>query len=420
MNEKQYKPDWWLFVATLVLLSFGVTMVFDASYPHALEMHHDEWFFFKRQALWAGIGLACMFITAKIRFWKWQAFAVPALGLSILMLIAVKFMGHGAQGAQRWIGVGQLRIQPSEFAKLGIVFYLARVFAARPRAVGDFWKGIVPLFSVALISIILVERQPDLGTAITMLLTGLIILYAAGARPAWVAGILAVCMLCGFGMVVKNGTDNYRFKRLTTFINPKADELRSGYQIIHSTIALGTGGATGLGFGESREKRLGNLPAQRTDFIFAIIGEEFGLAGTCCVIILFVFLGGRGLHIAHRTKDPFGALLATGITAMISVQALVNIGVVSASIPATGVPLPFISYGGSSLVPTLMGIGILLNISRYPNRVDPKPSARRKRAEIDDEPEPRTAATARGSAPSAGLGVARVTRGDAGVRERVS
>ena len=214
-----------------------------------------------------------------------------------------------------------------------------------------------------------------------MLLTTLIILFAAGTRPAWVAGLLAVCVLFGLGAVLKDGPDNYRFKRLTAFVNPKADELRSGYQIIHSTIALGTGGVTGLGFGESREKRLGNLPAQRTDFIFAIIGEEFGLAGTCLVVVLFALLAGRGLHIAQRCHDPFAALLAIGITAMITVQALENIGVVSASIPATGVPLPFISYGGSSLVPTLVGIGILLNISQHPYRVDAKAAARKRREE---------------------------------------
>jgi cell division protein FtsW len=395
MNEKQYRPDWGLFVVTLALLSFGVIMVFDASYPHAIEMHGDKAYFFKKQALWAVIGLVAMFGASKIRFWKWSACAVPALVISILMLIAVKFLGHGAQGAQRWIGYGPIRIQPSEFAKLGIVLYLARVLSARPKAVTDLWKGVVPIFAVTLIAILLVERQPDLGTAITMLLTAVIIFFAAGTRPAWVAGLLLLCMCGGFIAVIKDGTDNYRFKRLTTFVDPGADALRSGYQIIHSTIALGTGGVTGLGFGESREKRLGNLPAQRTDFIFAIIGEEFGLAGTCSVLILFLVLGARGLHIGSRTRDPFGSLLATGITAMISVQALVNIGVVSASIPATGVPLPFISYGGSSLVPTLLGIGILLNISQYPFRTDPKPSSRRKRAELADEPAPRPAARAR-------------------------
>jgi cell division protein FtsW len=322
-----------------------------------------------------------MFFGARVRFWKWKALGVPAIVAALMLLVAVRLphIGHGAQGAERWIGYGQFRLQPSELAKLGIILFLARMLAARPRSVTDFWRGVMPIFLVAAAAILLVERQPDLGTAITMLLTTLIIFFAAGTRPSWIAGILAVCILCGVGAVLKDGPNNYRFKRLTTFVNPKADELGSGFQIIHSTIALGTGGATGLGFGESREKRLGNLPAQRTDFIFAIVGEEFGLAGTCTVITLFVLLAARGLHIAQRSHDPFGTLLAIGITAMISVQALENIGVVSASIPATGVPLPFISYGGSSLVPTLLGIGILLNISQNPYRVDAKAVARKRR-----------------------------------------
>jgi cell division protein FtsW len=382
-DDRQYPLDWWLFLVTLVLLSFGVVMVFDASYPHALEIHDDGWYFFKKQCLWSAIGLCGMFIASRIKFWKLQGWAVPMMVVSAAMLIAVHFVGHGALGAQRWIGYGPIRIQPSEFAKLAIVLYLAKVLSSRPKLAQDLWGGVIPVFAVAGALIFLVEREPDLGTAVTMLLTLLIVLYAGGVKGKWVAGLAAFCAICGSVAILHNGLDNYRVKRLTAFVNPKADELRSGYQIIHSTIALGTGGLTGVGFGESREKRLGNLPMQRTDFIFAIIGEELGLAGTCGVLVLFAALAGRGLHIAQRTKDPFGALLATGITAMVSVQAIVNIGVVTASIPATGVPLPFISYGGSSLVPTLFGIGILLSISQYPFRTDPRPSARRQRGDGD-------------------------------------
>jgi cell division protein FtsW len=299
------------------------------------------------------------------------------------MLVAVKFVGHGAQGAQRWIGYGPIKIQPSEFAKLAIVLYLASALSLRPRIVLDL-TGVLKLFGICAVSIVLVERQPDLGTAVTMLLTIFIVLFSAGAKKRWVAGLVAICAIGAVGAVLQMGTDSYRFKRLTAFVNPNADPLKSGFQIIHSTVALGTGGWTGVGFGESREKMMGNLPAQRTDFIFAIVGEELGLAGTCGVLLMFLLLAGRGLHIAQRCKDPFGALLATGITAMVSVQALVNIAVVSASVPATGIPLPFLSYGGSSLVPTLFGIGILLNISRYPFRKDPRPSARRQRGEEAD------------------------------------
>ncbi len=210
------------------------------------------------------------------------------------------------------------------------------------------------------------STQPDLGTAITLILTALVVLFAGGARARWILTLLLLFALAGVGLALRHGTDGYRWKRITTFINPQVDYRGQGYQITHSKIALGTGGLTGVGFGQSREKRLGNLPAQRTDFIFAIIGEEMGLAGTCGVLLLFLLLAARGFHIAAHTRNPFGSLLATGITGMVAVQSLVNIGVVTASLPATGVPLPFLSYGGSSLVPTLVGIGILLNISQHP------------------------------------------------------
>ena len=381
-GDRQYPMDWLLFVVTLVLLSFGVVMVFNASYPLAIEVYGDKSYFVRKQILWAVLGLAGLFIAKRVPYWKWQAWALPSLIITIGMLVAVHFIGHGAQGAQRWIGYGPIRIQPSEFAKLSLALYMAKVVAARPKLTKDLWGGVLPVLGVALISIILTERQPDLGTAITMLLTVLIVLFAGGARARWMAGFLAFFALCGLVAVLHKGTDGYRWKRVTTFMNPKADELGAGYQITHSTIALGTGGLTGLGFGESREKRLGNLPAQRTDFIFAIVGEEFGLVGTGGILLLFLLLAGRGYHIAQQSKDPFGSLLAVGITSIVAIQSLVNIAVVTASIPATGVPLPFISYGGSSLASTLFSIGVLLNISQWPNHRDRK--ARRSRRTDDD------------------------------------
>jgi cell division protein FtsW len=368
--EREYPADWMLFVVTLILLSLGVVMVFDASYPLAIEFYNNKWFFAEKQIIWAMIGLAGLFLAQRLPYWKWQAAALPALVISILMLVAVHLphIGHGAQGAQRWIGYGPVRLQPSEFAKLGLVLFIAKAIASRPKLTKDLWGGVVPLLLVALISIALVDKQPDLGTAITMFLTVLIVLAAGGARSRWLICIMALFALVSVGSVLHKGTDNYRWKRLTTFVNPDADPLGAGYQIAHSTIALGTGGVTGLGFGESREKRYGGLPAQRTDMIFAIVGEEFGIIGTVGLLTLFLLLAGRGFHIAQRTRDPFGSLLAVGITSMIAVQSLINIGVVTASIPATGVPLPFISYGGSSLAVTLFSVGILLNISQHPFR----------------------------------------------------
>ncbi len=370
-EEQPLAPDWWLFIITLLLLGGGVVMVFNASYALAAEVKYtggDPAYFVKRQALWAVIGLIGMFAAMRISYWKLAKLAVPLLLVTIALLAGVLVMGHGAQGAQRWIGYGPIKIQPSEFAKLAVVIYLARVLSARPLLVQNLWRGVVPLLGVVILFVILpVELQPDLGTAVTLLLTVLLVFYAAGAKARWMIGFLTVFALAGVGLALRHGTDGYRWKRMTTFVNPAADYNGAGYQITHSRIALGTGGLLGVGFGQSREKLKGNLPAQRTDFIFAIVGEEMGLVGTCGVLFMFSLLAARGFYVARRTRNAFGALLATGITGMISVQALINIGVVTASLPATGVPLPFLSYGGSSLVPTLVAIGILLNISRNPS-----------------------------------------------------
>lgn len=393
--DRQYPMDWFLFVVTLALLSFGVVMVFNASYPFAIEKYGDKAFFVKKQILWAGLGLCGLFLAKRIPYWKWQKWALPALVISFLMLVAVHLpgIGHSGGGAQRWIGYGQVRLQPSEFAKFCLVLYLCKVFTAHPKLARDLWGGVLPIVGIVLISIALVAHQ-DLGTAITMVLTMMAVLFASGVRARWIASILATLMVFGMGFVLYQGTDSYRWRRLTTFVNPQADPLDTGYQIIHATIALGTGGWTGVGFGESREKRSGGLPAQSTDMIFAIIGEEFGLVGTGGVLTLFLLLVGRGYHIAQRTRDPFGSLFAVGITSIVCVQSLVNIGVVTASIPMTGVPLPFISYGGSSLATTLFSIGVLLNISQWPYHRAARPRRSRRTDDTDGDLMERTTSAA--------------------------
>ena len=389
--DRKYRPDWLLFLMTLVLLSFGIIMVFDASYPTAIEQHHgDQAFWVKRQALWALVGLVIMFASSRIRFWKWQGWANISLIASFLMLIAVHFVGHNEMGAQRWIGFGPVRIQPSEVAKIALVLFLARQITVKPDIMTRLWSGFVPLVGVSLLSIAFVAKQPDLGTAITMLLTVVLVLFAGGAKKRWIATMLALCFAAGFASIMHKGNNNnFQLDRLTTYLHPEDDPQDKGFQILHSRVALGSGGLTGVGFGESREKRQGGLPIARTDFIFAIVGEEFGLLGTGLVLIGFIILGARGFHIAQRTKDPFGSLLAVGITGMISIQALLNVGVVTGALPTTGIPLPFISYGGTSLVTVLFGIGLLLNISQNPFRRDMRPAARKLRGDREDlEPTP--------------------------------
>ena len=413
--DRKFRPDWWLFIATLALLSFGIVMVFDASYPNGIEHYNDKAYWVKRQAAWALVGLVALFASSRVRFWKWQGWADTVLLVSIGMLVAVHVIGHSALGGQRWIGYGQIRIQPSEVAKIALVLFLARHIASKPECMTKLWSGFVPLTAIALLTVGFVAKQPDLGTAITMLLTVVLVLFAGGAKKRWIATTLAICSVAGFASIMHKGTENnFQLNRLTTYLHPEADPQNTGFQIMHSMVALGSGGATGVGLGESREKRQGGLPIARTDFIFAIVGEEFGMVGACGLLTVFVLLGARGFHIAQRTKDPFGSLLAVGITGMISVQTLLNIGVVTSVLPTTGIPLPFISYGGSSLVTVLFGVGILLNISQYPFRRDMRPAARRKRGDTGDSgapaPMPRAPRPASSAASSAGVARARLLR----------
>ncbi len=362
------KPmDRLLFLLTLLLLGIGIVTVFDASYALALEHRHgDSFYYVKLQAAWAVVGLAALLATWRVRYWKWRRFANAGAGLAVLLLVAVlvPHVGITVAGARRWVGHGPIRIQPSEVAKLMLVLYLAHVAAARPKLMRLFKGGIGPLLAVIGVMFVLVAKEPDLGTGLVLGGTGIVMLFLAGARPKHMA-ILLTCVLIGGAVYGTFLVKPYQRERLVSFVNPQAHQIDSGYQVWHALIALGSGGTTGLGLGEGREKLY--LPMARTDFIFPVIAEEWGLFGTLALVTVFVLIAARGFLIAYNTKDPFGMLLAAGITTMISLQALINIAVATASIPNTGVPLPFISYGGSSLVLMMAGIGILLNISSYPH-----------------------------------------------------
>ncbi len=372
-NQRRLAPDWWLFVLIILLLVFGVVMVYDASYCIARafdDYNHDAFYFARKQVLSAGIGLTGLFICARIPYWWWKKLAVPGFLISILLLLIVWRMGHSSLGARRWIGFGPIVVQPSELAKLAMVIFLAWILAEK-RAYVQTAKGVFWLTVAMGIPMLLTERQPDLGTAATMFFAYLILLVAAGVKRQYLATVAGVSALLAVGTLFIPSQShpeepNYRMRRMLTFMHPEADKEKDGYQPWRSLVALGSGGATGAGLGKSHEKRPGGLPAQRTDFIFAVVGEELGLVGTSLVLLAFFGVACRGLTIALRTRDPFGRFLATGMTAMVTVQALLNIAVVTSSAPTTGIPLPLISYGGSSLVPTLCGLGILLGISCHP------------------------------------------------------
>ncbi len=350
---------------TFLLLGIGIVSVYDASYAVAVEkLHGDSFHFVKTQMAWAGFGLLALWGASRLPYWHWKKAAVIAVALAILMLVAVlvPHVGIAVNGARRWLGHGAVRFQPSEVAKLAAVLYLARVLAGSLKIKTRPKEGLVPpLLMIGLLAA-LIAKEPDLGTALVLATTGLIMLFLAGARPAHLGALLggAAVLVAGFVAL-----EPYRARRITAFLDPKADQYHTGYQVWHALIALGSGGVTGMGLGEGREKLF--IPEPRTDFIFPVIAEEWGLVGTLGLVALFLFVAARGFAIAYGTRDPFGALLAAGITALISVQALINMAVATASIPDTGVPLPFISSGGSSLVLMLLGIGILLNISSHPD-----------------------------------------------------
>jgi len=359
-------PDIWLFAITVALLVIGIFMVFDASYARAGQVKYtggDSYFFVKRQAVFAIMGLIAMFIAQRIRFWKLKPYGAAFLMLTIIGLAAVLAVGRNAGGATRWIGYGSINIQPSEFAKLALVLYLANLLT-RPRFdITDFQTGLIPAMIPIGIIAVLVMAEPDMGTTIVTCATGVVLVYISGARRSHMALIMVSAVVLGIILII---TEPYRMSRLTSFTDPFASYHGDGYQVCRSLIGLGSGGPLGVGLCEGREK-IFYLPAEHTDFILAVLGEEMGLIGTMGLATLFLLFAVRGYHIAKKTKDNFGKLLAVGLTSLISGQALLNMLVVTSTVPATGVPLPFISYGGSSLMLNLMSVGILLGISQYPD-----------------------------------------------------
>jgi len=363
MNQKR-SPDFVLFTLTIVLLVVGVLMVFDASYARAGQSG-DSYYFLKRQAIYAIVGLLAMFVGMRIPYPKLRPFAPLLLFLSIigLGLVFVPGLGIRANGALRWVKCPLVQqFQPSELAKLGLVLYLASYLATARRDIRDFKRGffwaLIPLGVIG----VLVMAEPDMGTTVVLSAVTLTMTYIAGARKRHVAAVVLIGLVLGTGLIFSS---HYRRDRLLSFVNPFKDYRHSGYQVCRSLTALGSGGITGVGLCEGREK-LFYLPAEHTDFIFAVLGEEAGLVGTLIIATCFLLFGARGLAVAYRTKDPFGRCLAGGISALISGQALLNMLVVTSSVPATGVPLPFISYGGTSLVLNLFCVGILLSVSKHP------------------------------------------------------
>ncbi|MFY9372142.1 MAG: stage V sporulation protein E [bacterium] len=363
MKKKRNAPDFIIFFAAVTLLAIGVIMVFSASSATAAGTRGDAYYYLKRQAMWAGLGTIAMVIFMKIDYRFWRRVGKPLLFLTLILLLAVLIpsVGREGLGARRWLNFGPVNVQPSEIAKLSLVIYLAGYLSQKGEDIRKFWDGLFPALVLMGGTFLLILRQPDLGTAVALAGTMGLMLFTAGAKIGHLLGLgLASVPVVVYAIL----SEEYRARRFFAFLNPEADPLDSGYHIIQSLYALGSGGPVGLGLGRSRQKWY-YLPERHTDFIYAIIGEELGFIGAVLVLLLFLLFTWRGYRVAINAPDSFGSLLAVGITSMIGLQALINIGVVTGSLPITGIPLPLISYGGSSLLPSLAAIGILLNISSH-------------------------------------------------------
>jgi len=353
----------WLIAATCALLLLGLIMILSASSVSSFATYGSSSMFFKKQLMWAAVGLAAFFAFAHLDYRKLRGVSYLLLAAAVGLLVAVLVPGVGVSsgGSARWLGLGPVSFQPSEFAKLALVLFAADVFARkRERSFRYLSHTLLPMIPVMGVLAALVLMQPDLGTTLVLGAIGIGMLFVAGAPVRYVAPIAAV----GAGLaLVAALVEPYRRARIFAFLNPWADPLNSGYQTIQSLIALGSGGWFGVGLGASRQK-WSYIPNAHTDFIFAILGEETGLFGTLVVVGMFVFIAYLGIRTARRAPDRFGTLVAAGITIWISIQALVNIGAVTSSLPITGIPLPFVSFGGSSLVVSLIAMGILVSIAR--------------------------------------------------------
>jgi cell division protein FtsW len=359
---RKLKPDWILFVTTLTLVLIGVLMVFSSSAVLAKEWYGDPNRFALRHVAAASLGLIAMFALMKVDYHRYRHPAVVFSLLSVvIVLLALAFLMPTSSNTHRWIRFAGLSFQPAELAKLSLIVFLAYFLEKRKERVNDFSLTLIPIAVISLLLAGLIVLQPDLGTAISILAVVSVLLFVAGLNLRWIiVGAIAAAPI----LYVLVYQVPWRRERLLAFLDPWADPLGSGFQIIQSLISVGTGGIAGVGFMEGQQK-LFYLPEPHTDFIYAVVGEELGLIGTALVLALFSVFLWRGLRGAARAPDPFGFYLALGITMMVAVQAFINMSVVLGLLPTKGIPLPFLSYGGSSFLIMLAGVGVLINVSQH-------------------------------------------------------
>ncbi len=365
-KKMQYKGDYILLYLVISLILFGVVMVFSASYYTAMNVDNDAYAYLKKGVVYAILSIGAMMVVASVDYRIYSKYATLGLVVSVILLVLVwaPVIGVNLNGAHRWIGIpGVFTIMPGELAKIFGTIFIAAYLSKDPRRILSFKQGILPCLGVIVLYFGLILKQPNLSTAVTVVMIIVSIMFAAGLQIRYIIGgaiggmgVLAVAILAD--------PDGYRMARITSFLDPFSDPQGAGYQVIQSLYALGSGGLFGVGLGKSIQKTL-YLPEPQNDFILAIIGEELGFIGIALVVVAYLILVWRGIHIAINAPDLFGSLVATGITSMIGVQVILNIAVVTSSMPPTGVSLPMISWGGNSLVMMGAAMGILLNISKH-------------------------------------------------------
>jgi cell division protein FtsW len=359
---RKLKSDRVLFTTTILLVALSVVMVYSASAAVALDRYGRASRFLITQGMWAALGIAMLYVVMRIdyRCYREPVFIWTCLGLVSLALVAVYFRAP-VNGARRWLGVGGIGVQPSELAKLAAIFFIAGNLERRGRRIDELAYAVLPIAIVVFGLVALILPEPDFGTSMSLLLIAAVMVFAAGLNYRYIAGAALLALPALYIAIMGSP---YRRRRTLAFLNPWEDPLGDGFQIIQSLIAVGTGGISGKGLMNGVQK-LFYLPEPHTDFIYAVIAEELGLIGATAVVLCFCVMTWRGLRVATNAEDPFGGYLALGLTTMVAAQAFVNISVVLGLMPTKGLPLPFVSAGGSSLLINLVGMGILLNVSQH-------------------------------------------------------
>ena len=366
MAKKDIKkaPDFTLLLATLLLVFIGIIMVFSSSWPEGIKKYNNGYYFFKKQLIAAGLGTIALLFFMNFNYKRLDRMSK----LIFIVAIATGFLiftplGKEFKGARRWVGIGTKTFMPSDVIKLGSIIFLSSFLSKEKDRIRNFWYGLVPSLLIVGLSCGMIYLQKDLSTTVTLAATLMSILFVAGMKIYHLAGLMGLAGL-GLFKAITSEEHKYRMERFTSFLDPFADPTDTGWQAVQSLYALGSGGLFGLGLGKSRQKFF-YIPEPYNDFIFAIIGEELGFLGSLVVILLFFLIIWRGIRVALNVEDLFGSLLAIGIVSLITIQSLIHIAVVTSSIPPTGIPLPLVSYGGTSLIIYMSAVGILLNISRY-------------------------------------------------------